>query len=112
MMYVDSVRGEHIFGVKGQIANILVFGRHAVSVTVPQFSCCHVKAAIGNTYMSRRDCAPIKLYLQKQVGCVWLMDQSLPTLELISFNPYKNTRCRDYYYYFHFMDVETKAQKN
>ena len=32
--------------------------------------------------MNECDCVPIKLYLQKQVAWVWLMDQSLPTLEL------------------------------
>ena len=32
--------------------------------------------------MNECDCVPINLYLQKQVAWVWLMDQSLPALEL------------------------------
>lgn len=65
------------FAVKCQIANILVFMDHRVSITTTQLS-CGAKTATDNRQTNECDCVPIKFYLQNQAGGqIWLIGHTL-----------------------------------
>lgn len=66
-MYADRKLNWPTFPIKGQRGNILGFVGHMVSVATTQL--CHwcSKGATDNMQMKEHVCAPIKLYLQRQM---------------------------------------------
>ena len=57
--------------LKQQIANILDFVCHSISVVIYQLCCFSPQKGKGNTSAKAHDCVPIKLYLQKQVTAIF-----------------------------------------
>lgn len=67
------------FSVEGQTAYILGVMDHAVSVITTQLCCLNAKAAIDNSWMNERGCAPIKLSTERASSKILPQGPSLPT---------------------------------